>query len=216
MEPSTALGEKVADTPRGRAAAAARQIIAALVASDLPDAEATLTAAELERIARSIAPHARASRYEDPEVTATLTYRRDGQGMRIHEDDELFRTHPLVGRWHPIAPPLVMTALAPNPSASVTYGVAYEGMPGLVHGGFIALAFDYITVLTAFLHGAPGVTGSLAVKYRRPVPIGVPLTYSAQPERSGSRSMIVRGELHGPDGLCAEAETLVVTPPGKR
>ncbi|MFZ4515227.1 MAG: PaaI family thioesterase [Acidimicrobiia bacterium] len=210
MSETSRLGDRIAGDARGRAARAARAIIATLVASDLSDARAELVAAELERVARELEPHTKSSRYEDPEVATAAAYERGGAAL--HEDHELFRTHPLVGRWHPLAPPLKMRSLHPVPVAEVTYGVAYEGMPGLVHGGFIALAFDYITVLTAFLHDAAGVTGSLQVKYRRPVPLGVVLEYSAEPVRTSGRSMIVRGRLDGPDGLCAEAETLVITP----
>ena len=196
--------------PRAAAAQAARRVIRSLVASDIPDAEALLVAAELERIADRLEPHDRASRYDDPEVTATITFERSNEGMTLHEDDELYRTHPLVGRWHPLAPPLELVDAGPEPVAEVTYATSYEGFPGIVHGGFIALGFDFITVLAAFLNGSRGVTGSLQVKYRKPVPLGEPLRYRAWIDKTSGRAAVVRGELTGPDGVYAQAETLVI------
>lgn len=196
--------------PRSHAATAARRVIRSLVAGDVPHAQAELVAAELDRIADRLEPFNRASRYDDAEAVAAIPFERSEGGLVVHEDDELFRTHPLVGRWHPIAPPLQMTAMGERPVAEVTYQASYEGFPGIVHGGFVALAFDYITVLAAFLNGFRGVTGSLQVKYRKPVPLEVPLRYEAWVEKASGRVAIARAELHGPSGLCAQAETMVV------
>lgn len=198
----------MADTdPRSAAANAARRVIRSLVASDIPHAQAELIAAELDRIAQALAPFDRPSRFDDAPSGSPGT--AEG-GFIAHEDDALFRTHPLVGRWHPLAPPLHMTSMGDRPVAEVTYETSYEGFRGIVHGGFVALAFDYITVLAAFLHGRRGVTGTLEVKYRKPVPLGIPLRYEAWIERTSGRALVARAELTGPDGRYAEAETLVI------
>ena len=196
--------------PRTDAANAARRVIRSLVASDLPDAEAVLIAAELDRIACKLEPFNRESRYDDPEVISALPFERSERKVELHEDDELFRTHPLVGRWHPLAPPLELTETGEEPVAVVTYDTSYEGFPGIVHGGFIALAFDFITVLAAFAGGYRGVTGSLQVKYRKPIPLHVPLAYRAWIDKTSGRAAVVHAELTGPAGRYAQAETLVV------
>lgn len=198
----------IREEPRAAAADAARRVIRSLVASDIPDDQAESVAAALDRVARTLAPFDRPSRYDDP--TGMLPVERSGGGPVVGDDDELFRTHPLVGRWHPLAPPLRMVAMGERPIAEVTYGPSYEGFSGVVHGGFVALAFDYITVLAAFLAGTSGVTGSLHVKYRRPVPLEAPMRYEAWVEKTSGRVAIAKAELHGPDGLCAQAETMVV------
>ena len=54
---------------------------------------------------------------------------------------------------------------------TVTFGSAYEGPPGHVHGGYVAAAFDELLGMTQSLGGMPGMTGTLTVRYRRPTPL---------------------------------------------
>ena len=51
---------------------------------------------------------------------------------------------------------------------TATFGAAYEGPPGCVHGGFVAAAFDEVLGSTQSLSGEPGMTGRLTVNYRSP------------------------------------------------
>ena len=46
----------------------------------------------------------------------------------------------------------------------------YEGPPGYVHGGCVALAFDELLGMVNVLNGLGGLTGKLTVRYRRPDP----------------------------------------------
>src|SRR5215471_4089757 len=48
----------------------------------------------------------------------------------------------LVGRCNPFAPPMKMAFDGRTATAKVTFGIPFEGGPGLVHGGLIAAAFD--------------------------------------------------------------------------
>jgi hypothetical protein len=49
----------------------------------------------------------------------------------------------------------------------VTFGSAYEGPPGCVHGGYVAAAFDEMLGFVQSLGGNPGMTARLTF------PIGV-------------------------------------------
>ncbi|WP_435873348.1 PaaI family thioesterase [Nocardia farcinica] len=51
-------------------------------------------------------------------------------------------------------------------------GAAYEGPPGCVHGGVSALVLDQLLGAVAQRPGEPAVTGTLTVRYLRPVPLG--------------------------------------------
>lgn len=53
------------------------------------------------------------------------------------------------------------------------------GGPGLAHGGAISAACDDIMGFTLHLAGTPAVTRTLTVRYRRPVPLHVPVRLTA-------------------------------------
>jgi Thioesterase superfamily len=56
-----------------------------------------------------------------------------------------------------------------------TLGHAYEGPPMYGHGGVSAMLIDQLLGHAAAASGHPGVTTELSVRYRRPVPLDVPL-----------------------------------------
>ena len=51
-------------------------------------------------------------------------------------------------------------------------GAAYEGPPGLVHGGVSAMILDQILGEAAGAGGKPGMTGTLTLTYRQGTPLG--------------------------------------------
>lgn len=79
---------------------------------------------------------------------------------------------PVSGLANPISPVLKATYLGNNKmEGSVTFSSAYEGGPGLVHGGFIAAVFDELLgKLQSYLEN-PGLTGKLAVRFIKPCPV---------------------------------------------
>ncbi len=97
------------------------------------------------------------------------------------------------GRSHPFAPQLEMTATEDGYAATVTLGPAYEGGPGLVHGGAVSLLFDHVMAWATTRVGEPGpsMTGTMSLSYRRPTPLGVPLTIAAHVERVSGRKLHV-------------------------
>ena len=60
---------------------------------------------------------------------------------------------------------------ADTASGRVTFPLVYEGPPGLVHGGFLAVFFDCVTQHQSCAAGRTGKTRSLTVTFRRPTPI---------------------------------------------
>ena len=63
---------------------------------------------------------------------------------------------------------------------SVSFPIAYEGPPGVVHGGFLALFFDCVVQHHNCEVGLAGKTWSLAVRYSRPAPLGKPLRFTLE------------------------------------
>ncbi len=80
----------------------------------------------------------------------------------------------VVGVRNAIAPPVILQwADDGSVSSTVDLGVAYEGPPGCVHGGVSALLLDHLMGETASAtHTRLIVTGTLNLRYVRPLPLG--------------------------------------------
>ena len=69
----------------------------------------------------------------------------------------------------------------------VVFPLVYEGPPGLVHGGFLAVFFDCVIQHHSCVTGLSGKTRSLAVTFRRPTPVLTELRFDIvrSPGRAG-------------------------------
>jgi hypothetical protein len=81
-------------------------------------------------------------------------------------------------------------------SGTVTFPLVYEGPPGLVHGGFLAVFFDCVMQHHNCVAGLSGKTRSLQVTFRRPTPVLTQLRFD-----------IVRCEVHR--GITSTARLLL-------
>ena len=93
---------------------------------------------------------------------------------------------------------------------NVTFGAAYEGPPGCVHGGYVAAVFDELLGATQSLSGDQGMTAHLGVDYRRPTPLGAPLRLEGWLDRREGRKIFAKGALYSGDELTAEADGLFI------
>ena len=82
-----------------------------------------------------------------------------------------FDHSPMLGQANPLAPPIRLWLEGDRIHGTATFGAAYEGPPGCVHGGYVAAAFDEVLGSTQSLSGSPGMTGRLTVHYRKPTPL---------------------------------------------
>jgi acyl-coenzyme A thioesterase PaaI-like protein len=93
----------------------------------------------------------------------------------------------------------------------------YQSYPGIVHGGIVATMLDEISGRS--LMGDPAqprfmYTAKLEVKYRKNVPVGVPLKIVGKAGKSKGRMAEAWGGIYDPDGaLLAEAHSLLVDIP---
>ena len=83
--------------------------------------------------------------------------------------------NPVIGAGNPIAPPLRIEYGEDGVVGWCTLGYTYEGPPMYGHGGVSAMLIDQLLGHAAAASGHPGVTTDLSVRYRRPVPLDVPL-----------------------------------------
>lgn len=123
---------------------------------------------------------------------------------------DLMPYDPVLGHLSPLAPPVVFRFEAGKAIGEVTYGKPFEGPPGCVHGGIVALAFDQVLSMANLMHGTAGPTASLRVRYRRPTPLGLPVRYEGWRERLAGRRVHAAGRLLADGVVTAEAEGVFV------
>lgn len=121
-------------------------------------------------------------------------------------------THAIGGLANPFAIPLETTIDEQGQVRAVTsFGPAYEGTPGVVHGGFVAAVFDQLLGAAAATTGQAMVTGTLTVRYRRPTPVGTELVFRTGLEAAEGRRLVVSGRCQAGEEVTAEAEAIFVT-----
>jgi hypothetical protein len=77
-----------------------------------------------------------------------------------------------IGAYNPCFPEYRFDYLdADNAGGRVLFPLVYEGPPGLVHGGFLAVFFDCVIQHQNCVTGLSGKTRSLTVTFRRPTPV---------------------------------------------
>jgi hypothetical protein len=121
-----------------------------------------------------------------------------------------------IGSFNPCFPEYRFDHLdAESATGTVTFPVPYEGPPGLVHGGFLALFFDSVTQHQNCAVRLSGKTRSLTTTYRRPTPILTELTFDiarATEEHNvvSTARLLLDGEV-----LCRGEVVTVASPPGQ-
>ncbi len=133
-------------------------------------------------------------------------------GYTPHTHGDYLPRSPIVGEASPMSPRIDWEIVDGHCIATGTFTAQYEGPPGYVHGGMIALAFDEMLGIVNIANGCPGMTGTLTVKYRRPTPLYREVRFDAWVERVEGRRIRSRAELWAGETLCAESEGLFVQP----
>ena len=183
----------------GELGSALRDLVDAAVLTEVPIAEL----AEAASVARELADRLRR------------------QGRELHEiasvdDPEIGERwySPVYGPGNPVAAPVVATD-SPDGRAvgRVTLGKPHEGPPGLVHGGIVATVLDHVLARAVRAAGRGGLTATITVTYRRPVPLGVALVATAEIGTSEGRRTTATARLTAEDDpgtTLATAEGLFV------
>jgi hypothetical protein len=114
-----------------------------------------------------------------------------------------------IGAFNPCFPTYRIHVDGDRASGTVSFPIVFEGPPGLVNGGFLAVFFDVVVQHHNCDVGVAGKTTSLAVRYRRPTPLLTELSFEV--ERSVADGRIISTARLLTDGavLC-EAEVRAV------
>lgn len=149
-------------------------------------------------------------------VTASLQPLNEGGWRPLRHADTgrpLLFTNPAAGWRNPIAPPIVVHYDGADRCWSdFSLGAAYEGPPGMVHGGIAALVLDQLLgeVATSGLT-KPKFTGTISLRYLRGTPLGA-LHAEAYVDRTEGHKTYARGVISDSQGPTVEAEGLFIMP----
>jgi hypothetical protein len=92
-----------------------------------------------------------------------------------------------VGDYNPCFPRYEFRVEGAGGSGTVEFPVCYEGPPGIVHGGFLAVFFDCVLQQLNCDLGLAGKTAELSLRFRRPTPLVTPLVVHATRSIDGDR-----------------------------
>jgi acyl-coenzyme A thioesterase PaaI-like protein len=168
--------------------------------SELRDVAAVVRTAR-ERLAVRTRPATRLSELDDP-----VTFRR------VY--------NPVNGVGSALAPPVHFRSASDDGEdgavvAEASFGLAYEGPPGFLHGGMSGLVMDQALGAAAIRAGLWGMTARLELDYRRPVPLDTPVVLRAAVAESAGRKAVVTGTIalaSAPGTPLVEARGLFVLP----
>lgn len=126
--------------------------------------------------------------------------------------------HPLALGTSAVYPPLAL-AFSPDGKrlvAQVRFGAAWEGPPGLVHGGFLAAGFDMVLSAMANHHLDHAVTRWLRVRYLKPTGLAQDLRYEVEVGEADGRLLDLSGTLFADDRVTMRATAQFASVPVHR
>jgi acyl-coenzyme A thioesterase PaaI-like protein len=112
-----------------------------------------------------------------------------------------------VGDYNPCFPRYTIELDDDGAHGTVEFPLSYEGPPGIVHGGFLAVFFDCVLQELNCALGLAGKTAELSLRYRRPTPLLTPLVYRAE-RVVDDRRIVAHAELLLGDDLLCEVHML--------
>ena len=183
-----------------RLADGARGVLHRLVQTSAPIELISEAADELEALAARFAEHPSSSIYEG-----------FAEAANAGEPFAFFDHSPMLGKANPLAPPIELRLEGGQMVGTATFGAAYEGPPGCVHGGYVAAAFDEVLGSAQSLSGSPGMTARLVVDYRSPTPLHTELRFVGTLDSVDGRKIRTSGQVWAGNVLCAEAEGLFIS-----
>ena len=131
---------------------------------------------------------------------------------------EFFPYSPVIGPLNPIAPKIDFAVVGREMHATHAFDAPYNGPPGSVHGGIIALVFDELLGSLGAMLDIGGFTGTLEVVYRSLTPLHQPIRMRAWVEAEEGQKVFIHGTMHTTDPganeerLCSHAKGIFIRP----
>ena len=139
------------------------------------------------------------------EATAQLSDLR--QGPWVVGGTQASPYNAVLGPGNPVAVPVVLTQRTKEGvRGEVTFGTPYEGAPGLVHGGVLALVMDQVLGEAGIAAEVAGMTIGLELRYAAPTRVHVPLVVEGHVVAAGDRIVEMAGTVTA-DGVTTVTAT---------
>ena len=148
------------------------------------------------------------------DYTSVLRRLLDGEGSGDDVTD-LLDFEILTGQSSPLSPPLELWLEAGKVKGRATFGLAFQGPPGRVHGGVLALALDILMAKTQDFVEQIGVTGTLNIRYLAGTPIQRPVEFEARLVKLEGRKLICEGAVWADGQQTVSAEGIWISPRGE-
>ena len=192
------FGEPPLDQTR-RFADVARRVASLALALEGDSAALAEVIAALERAEPALAAEVPA------ELRPRVGDRTDGRVYLDHAGD--------IGSFNPAVPEYAIHVDGDQATGTVMFPLLYEGPPGCVHGGFLAVFFDCVVQHHNCALGQSGHTVSLTLGYRAPAPLLRELQFALQRTVDGRR-LRTTGTLSAGDRVCVtcDIETTAIDP----
>ncbi|HEV7192811.1 MAG TPA: PaaI family thioesterase [Jatrophihabitantaceae bacterium] len=129
---------------------------------------------------------------------------------RVQQDNPFHALSLVGGSAHPAGPQLYVEPSGDGVAGTVCLGPAFEGGPGLAHGGILALMFDHAMGAAVFLAGYAAMTRTLDVVYLAPTPLDTDLHVTAQVDRVDGRKVQVSARVEHGTTVTATASAVFV------
>jgi acyl-coenzyme A thioesterase PaaI-like protein len=195
-----------ADGPAEFLAASLRSLLDAAVTTTASDSERLEVAAAVDELTRRLGG-ANGERLDHGMPWPSVE--------RMRRGDRPFNA--ILGRAHPMAPPLSITVCDDGSVMSeLTMRAIHEGPAGFVHGGWVAAVLDQLLGSANIVSGHPAMTGELTIRYRKGTPFGVPLVLRARTDSASGRRVHTSGEITADGHVTAEAKGLFILPTAER
>jgi hypothetical protein len=175
-----------------RYAAIVRRVSSLVLQMEAPSPVVAALNEALERAEAELRAHA--PRDTRPRIGADC----DGDG-RVYLDHAR-----AVGAFNPAFPTYTIEVEGDRASGTVAFPVLYEGPPGVVHGGFLAVFFDQAIQHHNCDAGTAGKTTRLELKYHAPTPLLRELRFEIE-RTVDERRIESMARLFAGDVLCASA-----------
>lgn len=187
-----------------RIAEALRRLTASLIRVDADTATLARHADVLEAMAEDVAAR--------PHLSHLALFDRLRKGEATREDcEQIFDFEIMIGRAAAVAPPMKLWVDGEIARAQATLNHVFQGPPGRVHGGVIALMMDILLARVQEITGTLGFTGYLNIRYHAATPLDVELDMDARILSREGRKMLVEGRIFANGVHTVTAEGLWIT-----
>ena len=190
-------------------AASTRALITSLRRTNAPTSSLERAAALIDEAAALLEPH---------RVDGLPMQGRLGDqgpiGAQANEPRVFFPWSPIIGPLNPLSADVDLNVVDGRTTGRAFLGAQYNGPPGMVHGGIIALLFDELLGATNVCNGLGGFTGTLSIRYERPTWIERELQLESWVDRVEGRKVFTLGTISIDGEVTARAEGIFIMTQG--